>query len=207
MVRDLFIKADLELVEEVKNGNVGAFSELVKRHQRGLYRLCLRFLKGAELAEDVVQEAFIKAYEKLHTFEGRSSFKSWLYQIGVNSAKNRLREFRYNMEDIENVHLAIGASMEGRMAQTQLNELLTVAIDDLPPKQKSALMLRVFDDLSFKEIAQIMDCPYDTAKANYRHALLKLKEQFETNEELKIFMEESPSVFVHLNNLVCEVEV
>jgi len=206
MVQELFQKADLELIEEVKRGNIRSFSELVKRHQKGLFRLCLRFLKSTELAEDVVQETFIKAYEKLETFEGRSSFKSWLYQIGVNSAKNRLREFRYDMDDIENVHLAIGASLDQGLIHAALSDIIQKEVDELPQKQKMALTLRVYDDLSFKEIAHIMNCPYDTAKANYRHALMKLRHVFESSEELRAFMEESSSVLVHFNNLACEVE-
>ena len=72
-------KSDLQLVEEVRNGHRASFSELVKRHQRGVLRLSMRFIKDANAAQDVVQDAFIKAYEKLHLFEGRSAFKSWLY--------------------------------------------------------------------------------------------------------------------------------
>lgn len=206
MVRDLFIKADLELVEEVKNGNVSAFSELVKRHQKGLFRLCLRFLKAAEVADDVLQETFIKAYQKIHTFEGRSSFKSWIYQIGVNTAKNKLREYKYNTDDIENVNLGVGATSDQGLNQMALSQILDMGIDSLPPKQKTALMLRIYDDMSFKEIAEIMECPYDTAKANYRHALIKLKDFFNSNKDLKAYIEDTPSMFVHFNNLVCEAE-
>jgi hypothetical protein len=85
------VLSDLELVDQVKVGNRKAFTELVRRHQRGLLRIVLRLTRELPLAEDIVQETFIKAYEKMALFEGRSSFKSWLYQVGLNTAKNRFR--------------------------------------------------------------------------------------------------------------------
>ncbi|HEY8271367.1 MAG TPA: sigma-70 family RNA polymerase sigma factor [Pseudobdellovibrionaceae bacterium] len=189
MLRDL-LKTDLELVEEVKTGNRRSFSELVKRHQKGLLRMSLRFVKDLDAAEDVVQESFIKAYEKLHSFEGRASFKSWLFQIAVNNARNRIRDYRKNMVDIENVQLAVGAEVEGGMVHDAVAGVLREEVDKLPDRQRTALVLRVYEDLSFKEIAEIMGCPYDTAKANYRHALMKLREIFEEQQDLKSWTEE-----------------
>lgn len=200
MLRDL-TKTDLELVEEVKSGNRRAFSELVKRHQKGLLRLSLRFVKDLDTAEDVVQEAFIKAYEKLASFEGRASFKSWLFQIAVNNARNRLRDSRKNMMDIEHVHLAVGAEAESSLVHSAVAGLLQSEVDQLPDRQKTALILRVYEDLSFKEIAEIMGCPYDTAKANYRHALMKLRERFDDQQDLKSWTEEVGGFFVETNQL------
>ncbi|MGZ3744930.1 MAG: RNA polymerase sigma factor [Pseudobdellovibrionaceae bacterium] len=184
------MKTDLELVEEVKTGNRRSFSELVKRHQKGLLRMSLRFVKDLDTAEDVVQESFIKAYEKLHSFEGRASFKSWLFQIAVNNARNRIRDYRKNMVDIENVQLAVGAEVEGGLVHDAVAGILREEVDKLPDRQRTALVLRVYEDLSFKEIAEIMGCPYDTAKANYRHALMKLRETFEEQQDLKSWTEE-----------------
>ncbi len=197
-------KTDLELVEEVKDGNRRAFSELVKRHQRSLLRMSLRFVKDIDIAEDVVQESFIKAFEKIHTFEGRSSFKSWLFQIAVNSARNKFRDVRYDTTDIENVHLAVPAIAESTMVHHAVSALLQTEVDQLPYKQKTALVLRVYEDMSFKEIADIMQCPYDTAKANYRHALLKLKEVFESKKELKNWTEEVGGIFMEMNQKCME---
>lgn len=198
MLRDL-MKTDLELVEEVKSGNRRSFSELVKRHQKGLLRMSLRFVKDLDTAEDVVQESFIKAYEKLHSFEGRSSFKSWLFQITVNSARNRIRDSRKNMMDIENVQLAVGAEVEMGMVHGAVAGMLQEEVDKLPDRQRTALVLRVYEDLSFKEIAEIMGCPYDTAKANYRHALMKLREVFDEQQDLKSWTEEVGGFLVETN--------
>lgn len=202
MGRDLTVIADLELVQAVRSGDRKAFSELVKRHQRGLLRLSMRFVKDMDMAQDVVQEAFIKAYEKLNSFEGRSAFKSWLYQIAVNTAKNKIREFRDSHTDFENVHLAVGAVAEVTLVQTAVADILQQEVDKLPFRQRTALVLRVYEDLSFKEIADIMECPYDTAKANYRHALLKLREVFENQSELKNFTQDMNGYFTEMGHLM-----
>ncbi len=167
--------------------------------------MSLRFVKDLDTAEDVVQEAFIKAYEKLHSFEGRSSFKSWLFQIAVNNARNKLRDSRKNMVDIDNIQLAVGAEAESGMVHGAVAGLLQEEVDKLPDRQRTALVLRVYEDMSFKEIAEIMDCPYDTAKANYRHALMKLREVFEEQNELKSWTEEVGGFLVETNQYV-EVE-
>ena len=186
MGKELIILTDEELVQEIKNGNRKAFSEIVKRHQRSLLRMSLRFVKDLDMAEDVVQESFIKAYEKLNAFEGRSSFKSWLFQIAVNTAKNKLRERKRVTTDIDSVQLAVGAVAESSLVHTALSQEIQEEIDRLPTKQRTALILRVYEDLSFKEIADIMECPYDTAKANYRHALMKLKDSFEQKSDMNV---------------------
>ncbi len=204
MEKGFIISTDLELIEEVKNGNRKAYSELVKRHQKVLLRMALRFVKSLDLAEDVVQESFIKAYEKLNLFEGRSSFKSWLFQIAVNTAKNKLRDNKRKTTDIDTVQMAVSAIAETSLVQAALATQIQEEVDKLPLKQKTALILRVYEDLSFKEISDIMDCPYDTAKANYRHALLKLKEVFEQREDLKDW---NDSFNGHLADMVQYAEV
>jgi len=177
------MKSDIELVIEVKEGNRKSFSELVRRHQRSLLRLGLRFIKEQSLAEDIVQESFIKAFQKIHLFEGRSSFKSWLYQIALNTARNNFRDRigsrDYDTVQFEDVPLGVDPGAETGMLRADLEKRIRAEVDRLPDRQKMALSLRIFEDLSFKEIADIMGCPYDTAKANYRHALMRLKERLE----------------------------
>lgn len=198
MERDLKL-TDLELVEKVKSGDRRAFSELVKRHQRSVLRLSLRFVKDLDTAEDVTQDAFIKAYEKLNSFEGRASFKSWLFQIAVNTARNKIREWKRDTVDIDDVQLAVDAEAESTLVHTAVADILHKEVEKLPFKQKTALILRVYEDLSFNEIADIMQCPYDTAKANYRHALLKLRQTFEQQSELQNWTEEVGGFFLEVN--------
>jgi RNA polymerase sigma-70 factor, ECF subfamily len=169
------MKADIDLVREVKTGNVSAFSELVRRHEKALYRLALRFSRDHGTAEDIVQESFVKAYQKLASFEERSSFKSWLFRIAINTSKNKLRGQSGNEVDIEDVQLAVDPKVEEDVEFKEVQGFIHDEVQKLPERQRIALTLRVFEELSFQEIAQIMDCPYDTAKANYRHAVLKIK--------------------------------
>lgn len=203
---DQNLKTDMQLIGEVRNGQRASFSELVKRHQRGLLRLSMRFMKDIDVAQDVVQDAFIKAYEKLNLFEGRASFKSWLYQIAVNTARNKLRENRYDFANIDDVHLSVSATAESVMVHAAVSEIIQIEVDRLPFKQKTALVLRVYEDMSFAEIAEVMECPYDTAKANYRHALLKLKETFEMRSELRKWTEDVGGFFMELNTKFMEAE-
>ena len=145
---------DMALCESVKSGNSKAFSELVLRHQQSLLRLCMRFTCSQDLAEDVVQEAFIKAYNKLDTFEGRSSFKSWLFQIAVNTAKNKLRSAKDTMS-LDQIQISINEGADRGIQRSNIKEMLLNYVDQLPEKQKMALTMRVYEDLSFKEIAAI----------------------------------------------------
>jgi RNA polymerase sigma-70 factor (ECF subfamily) len=201
-----FLVSDLEVVEMVKSGDRKSFSELVKRHQRGVLRLSLRFVKDMDTAEDVTQDAFIKAYEKLSTFEGRASFKSWLFQIDVNTARNKQREWKKDTLDVDDVQLGVAAVAETALVHGAVSDLLQQEVDKLPHKQKTALVLRVYEDLSFNEIAEIMECPYDTAKANYRHALMKLRQTFEQQSELKNWTEEVGGFFMEVNHAYAEAE-
>lgn len=203
---DQNLKTDMQLIEEVRQGQRASYSELVKRHQRGLLRLSMRFMKDMDVAQDVVQDAFIKAYEKLNLFEGRSSFKSWIYQIAVNTARNKLRENRYDFSNIDDVHLSVSATAESGLVHRAVSEIIQSEVDRLPFKQKTALVLRVYEDMSFAEIAEVMECPYDTAKANYRHALLKLKETFELRSELRKWTEDVGGFFMELNTKFMEAE-
>ncbi|MDZ4661129.1 MAG: sigma-70 family RNA polymerase sigma factor [Pseudomonadota bacterium] len=175
------------LIEQVRGGDKQAFSELVKKYQRQVLRLALRLVGELETAEDVAQESFFKAYQKLNFFEGRSAFKSWLFQITVNTAKNKLRGKRRDFISLDKINLAVSAQAELKLETTALSLLIQKAVSELPERQRLALVLRVFEDLSFKEVAEVMECPYDTAKANYRHALLKLKTQIADEDLLNCF--------------------
>jgi RNA polymerase sigma-70 factor (ECF subfamily) len=197
------MRADLDLVREVKAGDKKAYGELVDRHQKAIYRLALRFTGDHGVAEDVVQESFIKAYQKINFFEERSSFKSWLFRIAINTCKNKWRSKSHQEVDINDVTLGVAEQTTKNLEHDEAQRILQSEVQKLPERQRTALSLRVFEDLSFQEIAKIMDCPYDTAKANYRHAVLKLKKVFtdhrlaldldEESESIKTFAEIEPN--------------
>jgi RNA polymerase sigma-70 factor (ECF subfamily) len=182
------MEADSIIVERAKAGDLAAFSELVLRHQKSLLRLAFRVLGDLELAQDVVQESFMKAYQKISAFEGRSAFKSWMFQITLNTAKNKLRGKSYDFVDIEKTQIADAANFEDEFLNEDLKLVVQSEVQKLPAKQKLALSLRIFEDLSFTEIAEIMNCPYDTAKANYRHALMKLRHTLGDHIDIKAFL-------------------
>lgn len=169
------MEADTLLVERAKQGDMAAFSELVVRHQKSILRLAFRVVRDLQTAQDVVQESFFKAHQKIKSFEGRSAFKSWIFQIALNTAKNKLRARTFDTVDLEKTPVADDIDIEEAMMNEDLKEMIQSEIEKLPNKQRIALNLRIFDDLSFAEIAEVMACPYDTAKANYRHALMKLR--------------------------------
>jgi len=167
---------DLELVKQVQNGNKTAFNILVRAHQRGVYAIVFSMVKDHDTADDVVQDTFVKAYKHIDSFEAKSSFKSWLYSIAINTAKNVLKsDSLREMVDFEKVVLHVTPRMSENIEEHELQIVLAEEIEKLPAKQKLALTLRIFDELPFKEIAEIMECPYDTAKANFRHAINSLR--------------------------------
>lgn len=189
-VTDSDVVTDSMLVEKAKSGDVAAFSELVLRHQKSLLRLAYRVLGDLELAQDVVQESFMKAYLKLSAFEGRSAFKSWIFQITLNTAKNKLRGKIFDLVDIDKVHVTDGYDFESEYLNGDLKNMIQCEVKKLPTKQRTALNLRIYEDLSFTEIAEVMQCPYDTAKANYRHAIIKLRHTLGDHLDLREFLPE-----------------
>jgi RNA polymerase sigma-70 factor, ECF subfamily len=173
-----------ELVQRLQAGDRGAFELLVKLHFRAAYNLAFQFMGDHGGADEVVQESFLKAYNAIGSFRGESAFKSWLLRITVNTAKNALRSRgRREMVSVDEVALGKGHADFNRLENWQTGHLLKRAIEQLPPKQRRVLELRIYDDLPFKEIAEIVESPFDTAKANFRHAVMNLKKILEATDE------------------------
>ncbi len=200
------MKSDIELVQEAQLGSTSAFSELVARYQRLMMKVALRLTRDLSAAEDVVQDSFIKAFQKLQSFEGRSSFRGWMYQITMNTARNKLREGGKVSTGVDHLVIAVSGFAVEKLEEADLQEILQAEIEKLPERQRQALTLRIFDDLSFKEIADIMDCPYDTAKANYRHALLKIRQRLVGNRTLRTWNRTEGLGDFHLGSRTVEVE-
>ena len=179
---------DSHLVEDVKRGEQHAFATIVRKYRPLLVKFCYKQTKNIQISEDIVQESLVKSYFKIKSFEGRSSFKNWLFKITINTLRNKMRSRSRTFISLDKLNfISVDAMTEDILSQKQLQELLLSEVNMLPAKQQQALKLRVFEDLSFKEISEKMNCPYDTAKANYRHGLLKLKNRFETANELKSY--------------------
>lgn len=165
------------MIARILGGETILFKHVVAKYERTLSRVIGRYFRDSETVRDVLQESFLKAYLNLDSFEGRCSFKNWLFRISVNTAKNKLRSLRLT-ENIDDTEILIPSITETTIFHDELIEYLKIVVEQLPVKQKQTIELRVFEDLSFKEVAEIMDCPYDTAKANYRHAVMKIREYF-----------------------------
>lgn len=175
-----------DLISRVKKGDGPAFEILVRLHYRGAYNLALRFMKDHGGADDVVQNSFVKAFNAIESFRGDSSFKSWLFRIVSNTAKNALRSRHERLRsDLEEEDLGSVRADYSGIERAQTSEILRLAIGQLPERQRQSLELRIFEDMSFKEVAEAMDCPFDTAKANFRHAVINLRKILEASRDGK----------------------
>jgi len=167
---------DQELVERVQQGDKKAFDLLVLKYQLRLSKLVSRFLRNQSDVPDVVQESFIKAYRALPNFRGDSAFYTWLYRIGINTAKNHLvsqsRKSPANSIDAQDAEdygasewLKEYASPEREALATELESTIHSAMGDLPSDLREAITLREIEGLSYEEIAAVMDCPIGTVRS------------------------------------------
>ncbi|KAF3997958.1 RNA polymerase sigma factor RpoE [Glaciimonas immobilis] len=168
---------DQLLVERVQRGDKKAFELLVIKYQRKLMRLVSRLVRDQAEAEDVVQEAFIKAYRALPQFRGDSAFYTWLYRIGINTAKNYLvtqgrrapTSTESNSEDAETFddgeQLRDINTPESLLATKQIAQTVNVAMEALPEELRTAITLREIEGLSYDEIAEAMGCPIGTVRS------------------------------------------
>lgn len=168
---------DHELAERFRAGERAAFDLIVRRHQKGMWRLVRRYVKRDADAADVTQLAFVRAFRGFSTFRGTATVRSWLYRIAINCALSWLRDHRREQP----TELAEGALTDENPAPAQISASddrawLRKAIEQLPPKQKLVLELRVFDDLSFKEVAELAECSENTAKVNFHYAVKRLRD-------------------------------
>ena len=171
------IDPDRELAEKFRQGDRSAFDVLVRRHQKGVWRVVRRYLKRDADAADVTQQVFVRAFKALGGFRGAASVRSWLYRIAINCALSWIRDHRREEPtEIAEDSLSELPVAPGKIASSQDSATLRAAIAQLPPKQRMVLELRVFDELSFKEVASLADCSENTAKVNFHYAVKKLRD-------------------------------
>lgn len=168
---------DQALVERAQKGDTQAFDQLVGKYQRKLGRLLSRFIRDHAEVEDVAQEAFIKAYRALPTFRGESAFYTWLYRIGINTAKNHLvakgrrapTSTEFDADEAESFedagHLHDINTPERLLQSKQIGETVSAAMDSLPDELRSAIVLREIEGLSYEQIADEMNCPIGTVRS------------------------------------------
>jgi RNA polymerase sigma-70 factor (ECF subfamily) len=174
---------DNELIDRYAAGDREAFNELVQKHQKPLYALVYRMVSNHEDAADILQKTFVKAFTGLSGFERRSSFRTWLYQIAINLAKNIYRDrAKVQHVSLDAVVIRKDPRTLDALIRKQHHHLLLQAVGSLPEKQRMTLTLRVQNGLKFEEIATIMRCSLGTAKANYHHAVQKMKAMLKEKE-------------------------
>jgi RNA polymerase sigma-70 factor (ECF subfamily) len=168
---------DQQLVERAQRGDKHAFELLVAKYQRKLARLLSRLIRDPAEVEDVAQEAFIKAYRALPSFRGESAFYTWLYRIGINTAKNYLVAMgrraptttEFDSEDAENFddgdQLRDVNTPENELMSKQIAQTVNATMEALPEELRTAIVLREIDGLSYEEIATVMNCPIGTVRS------------------------------------------
>jgi RNA polymerase sigma-70 factor, ECF subfamily len=180
---------DRQLVTRAQGGDKRAFELLVEKYQRKLARLLSRFIRDPAEVEDVTQEAFIKAYRALPAFRGDSAFYTWLYRIGINTAKNYLMAMgrraptstEIEAEDAEGFEegeqLRDINTPESVLLSKEIAETVNATIESLPEELRRAIQMREIEGMSYEDIAQAMDCPIGTVRSRIFRAREAIAEQ------------------------------
>ena len=183
------IDDEAAIVAQARLGNTGAFSELLRRYERKIFRLALHITQNREDAEDVLQETFLKAYEHLDQFQGQSKFYTWIVRIAVNQALMKLRKRKSDRsvsldETIDtgedNLSREIAAwdeNPEQKYSRDELQRILTSAIDGLAPIYRAVFVLRDIDGLSTEEAAEALELSVPAVKSRLLRARLQLREK------------------------------
>lgn len=187
------LAAEKDLVRRAQEGDSGAFGELVEVHQVFAYNVALRAVDNSQDAEDLVQEAFVRAWRSLASFRVEARFRTWLYRIVINLCYSRLPQLRRDVTDLDgpNCQIALpdrspGGDPEARLEEKQLLVSLQAEIKRLPGQYQILLLLRHHQGCSYAEIAEIMDLPLGTVKTGIHRARKKLKEAVIRDQEERV---------------------
>src|SRR5438874_9098788 len=180
---------ELALVDAARHGDVGAFEQLIKRYDRNVFRIAQHITQNREDAEDVVQDAFIKAYQNLEQFQGNSKFYTWLVRIAVNEALMKLRRRKTSKtvsldEDVETEEGSMprefadwSPNPEQQYGQSELSDILRKTIQGLPTSFRTVCVLRDVEGLSTEETAEMLDLSIPAVKSRLLRARLQLRER------------------------------
>jgi RNA polymerase sigma-70 factor (ECF subfamily) len=189
--------SDAALVQRVKQGDRSAFDLLVVKYQHKILNLIMRYVKDPSEAQDVAQEAFLKAYRAVPSFRGDSAFYTWMYRIAINTAKNHLVAARrrpvnleFEVSESEGFEpfatLRDGDTPEHLALTDEIGEAINKAVSDLPEELRTAILLREIEGMSYEEIAEAMECPVGTVRSR----IFRAREAID--KRLRPLMQESP---------------
>ena len=175
---------DEELVAAFQGGDAAAFDVLVRRWERKIQGAVYRMLRSEEEAQDVCQEAFLKAFRGLGTFRGQARFSSWLYQIALNLCRDRMRRKKgktwVSLDEIgETAQAARGPSVLELVETGDLSRRVVAAMSALPDEQREVIVLKEYEGRTFPEIAEILDVPVSTVKTRLYRGLTQLRRRLE----------------------------
>lgn len=169
------MEEDRKLIEGFKAGETAAFERLVLKYQKLIYAVIYRITNDMEDAKDLTQKTFCNAFKGIAYFRADASFKTWLYRIAINTGLNHIKEKRPNETDLNDDMLGRHDSTLRTMLDSEQKELIKKALAKLPERQKLAVTLRVYDDMSCSETAAVMGCSEGAVKAHYHHGVKKLR--------------------------------
>ena len=187
---------DNEIIKSILEGDRNSYAILVERHQSMIFITCLGFVHNKEDADDLTQEVFIQAYQSLHSFKGEASFSTWLYRIAVNASLNKVRrssKFKLlrrfdslfgSAKETDTTHPDLQTEdPENILIRAEHREWVQKALDSLPEKQRTAIVLSKYDELSQKEIAKIMETTEGAVEALLQRAKTNMRVKLMANDE------------------------
>jgi RNA polymerase sigma-70 factor (ECF subfamily) len=172
---------DHELVARFAAGDESAFDALVRRYQKPIYWLARRYVSNDADAKDVAQRALVQAFLRVRGLRDQLSFRAWLYRVAVNLALNSVRDRRPALP-LDEVPALPAPGGGDRLIEDETQRRLRAAVAELPRQQRLVVELRVFDELPFREVAAIAECSEESARVNFHHALKKLRQRMNGDE-------------------------
>jgi RNA polymerase sigma-70 factor (ECF subfamily) len=171
---------DSSLVERFRAGERAAFDALVRRYQKPIYWLALRYVGNDADAKDVAQRALVQAFTKARELREGASFRTWVYRVAANLSLNLLRDRKPQAALADDVAIALAKEP---LVEEEAQRRLRAAVKQLSPQQRLVVELRVFEELSFREVAEIADTTENSAKVSFHHALQRLRELMNQENE------------------------
>ncbi len=174
---EIDMTSDFDLLDRISDGDQGALEEIVSRYQKPIFFFILRMVWDETDAADLSQKTFVNALRNIGRFNRRSNFKTWLYRIAINVCKNHFRDDPRRKEvNIEGMVFVDGTNPLEQIISKEERICLCLALNELPEKQRHTVILKVYQGLRYREIAEITGCSEGTAKANFHFGVKKLRE-------------------------------